>query len=50
MVFLEELVKRGLIKEEQISEVLRIADEKYNGSIDEALVDFKVDERKNGFC
>ncbi len=46
MVFLEELVKRGLIKEEQISEVLRIADEKYNGSIDEALVDFKVDERK----
>src|SRR3989344_5411749 len=46
MVFLEELVKRGILKEEQISEVLRVADEKYKGNVDEALIDFKVDSEK----
>ncbi len=46
MVFLEELAKRGIIKEEQISEVLRVADEKYKGNVDEALLDFKVDGDK----
>lgn len=46
MIFLEELVKRGVIKEEQISEIIRIAEEKHNGLIDEALIDFKVSEEK----
>lgn len=44
MVFLEELVKRGLLKEGQIAEVVKIADEKYEGSIDQALLDFNLDE------
>lgn len=46
MVFLEELAKRNIIKKEQISEVVRVAEEKYNGNIDQALLDFKVDQAK----
>ena len=46
MIFLDELVKRGLIKEDQVSEVVRIAEEKHEGNIDEALLDFKLDEAK----
>lgn len=45
MILLEELVKRNVIKEEQIPEILRIADEKYNGSIDEALLSLNFDEQ-----
>lgn len=45
MILLEELVKRGILKETQIPEVLKIADEKYNGSVDESLLDFNIDER-----
>jgi len=45
MILLEELVKRGILKETQIPEVLKIADEKYNGSVDEALLDLNIDER-----
>ncbi len=44
MILLEELVKRGILKETQVPEVIRIADEKYDGSIDEALIDFNLDE------
>lgn len=44
MIILEELVKRGILKETQIPEVLKIADEKYNGSVDQALLDFNLDE------
>jgi type IV pilus assembly protein PilB len=44
MILLEELVKRGILKEAQISEIERIADEKYDGSIDQALLDLNLDD------
>lgn len=43
MPFLEHLVKKGLIQEAQIPEIIRIADEKYKGDIDQALNDFNID-------
>jgi type IV pilus assembly protein PilB len=46
MLFLEELVKRGIIKEEQISLIIKLADQKYKGSIDEALLEFNLDENR----
>ncbi|MBK5215273.1 MAG: type II/IV secretion system protein [Candidatus Pacebacteria bacterium] len=46
MVLTEELIKRGLLKESQLPEVTKIAEEKYNGNIDEALLDFNIDEEK----
>lgn len=46
MILLEELVKREIIKEEQIPQIIKIADEKYKGSIDQALIDFNLDESK----
>ncbi|MDD3662815.1 MAG: GspE/PulE family protein [Candidatus Pacebacteria bacterium] len=46
MLFLEELVKRGIINEEQISKIVDIADKKYGGNIDEALLEFNLDENK----
>lgn len=46
MILLEELVKLSIIKEGQIPEILKIANEKYNGSIDQALLDFNLDETK----
>lgn len=42
MVFLEYLAKKGLITEGQISEVIRIANEKYEGNTDQALTDFNL--------
>lgn len=44
MSLIQELATRGLISQEQTTEILRLADEKYNGSIDDALVDVGVDE------
>jgi len=44
MLFLEELVKKGIIKEEQVSLVIEIADKKYNGNKDEALIEIGLDE------
>lgn len=46
MILLEELVKANILTEEQIPEVIKIADEKYGGSIDQALLDLKLDENK----
>lgn len=46
MILLEELVKNNILKEDQISEIKRIAEEKYNNNIDEALLDFNIDENK----
>lgn len=43
MPFLEHLVKRGLITEAQISEINRLATDKYEGDIDRTLEDFKID-------
>lgn len=44
MILIEELVKRGILNEDQASNVVKTANEKYNGNVDEALLDFKVDE------
>ncbi|MCX6755947.1 MAG: GspE/PulE family protein [Candidatus Nomurabacteria bacterium] len=44
MLFLNELLKRGLLTENQISEVLSVANDKYGGVIDLALLDFKISE------
>lgn len=46
MILLDELVKNNFLKEEQVPEVIKIADEKYEGNIDEALLNFNVDEDK----
>ncbi|MFA6515271.1 MAG: GspE/PulE family protein [Candidatus Paceibacterota bacterium] len=46
MILLEELVKRGILREEQVSEVVQIANEKHDGNIDEALLNFDLDEEK----
>lgn len=46
MSFLEELVKKGLITEDQISEVKNLAKEKHEGSIDDALIEFGAPEEK----
>ncbi len=46
MILLESLVKNNIIREDQIGEIIKIADEKYNGSLDESLLDFNLDEDK----
>jgi type IV pilus assembly protein PilB len=46
MVLIEELIKRGLLQESQIASITKVAEEKYNGNTDEALLDFNVDEEK----
>jgi len=46
MILLEELAKRNIIETWQIPEVVKIANEKYEGSIDQALLDYDVDEAK----
>lgn len=46
MLFLEELVKRGIIKEEQIGDIIQLADKKYKGNIEEALLEFGLNENK----
>ena len=44
MSFLEQLVQNGVIKENQLTEIVRQAKEKYDGYTDRALVDFGVTE------
>jgi type IV pilus assembly protein PilB len=44
MILIEELIKRNVITAEQGNKVVNVALEKYNGSIDEALLDFDFDE------
>ncbi len=46
MSFLEELVKNGLIREDQIAEIKNLATERHGGDIDDALVDLGVPEDK----
>lgn len=46
MILLEELVKRGILKEEQVAEVIKTAKEKHESNIDEALLDFDLNEEK----
>lgn len=44
MSLLQELVTQGLVSQDQASEAIRIADEKYDGNIDDALVDVGINE------
>ncbi len=46
MSFLEELVKKSVIKESQIGEIKTLAKKKYNGDINKALSDAGVSEEK----
>lgn len=46
MILIEELIKHDILKEDQALNVIKVAEEKYNGSIDEALLDFNFDEEK----
>lgn len=44
MLFLNEFSKRGLLTESQLAEVLSVAQEKYAGVVDFALLDFKISD------
>lgn len=44
MILIEELVKNGVLKQDQASDVFNLANEKYGGNIDQALEDFHIDE------
>jgi type IV pilus assembly protein PilB len=44
MAFIDELIKNGLITSGQATEVIRLADQKYEGVVDKALIEMKVDE------
>src|SRR3989338_2850899 len=46
MSFLEELAKEGLIEKSQIGEIKSRAKEKYQGDIDEALIESGISEEK----
>ncbi|HNW71541.1 MAG TPA: GspE/PulE family protein [Candidatus Paceibacterota bacterium] len=46
MSFLEELVKRGTITENQIGEIKNKANEKYKGNLDEALSEIGIPEEE----
>ena len=45
MILIEELIKHGILEGDQALKVVKVAEEKYNGSIDEALLD--LEKRKN---
>jgi len=46
MSFLEELVKKGLLNEKEISDIKSRAQKDHDGNIDEALIDFGIPEEK----
>jgi type IV pilus assembly protein PilB len=46
MILLEELVKNEILTQEQVPQVIKIADEKYDGNIDEALLSLNLNEQK----
>ena len=46
MVLLEELVRREVIRAEQVPEIVKLSEDKYHGNIDQALIEFNVDENK----
>ena len=46
MSFLEELTKEGVIEKSRIGEIKNRAEEKFNGNIDEALIEAGVPEEK----
>ncbi len=45
-MLLEELIKRGLITEDQVPNIVKTAEEKYENDIEKALLDFGLDEDK----
>jgi len=44
MILLEELVKKGLITEDQVPEIVKTAADKYDGDVDQVLADFNVSD------
>jgi len=46
MILFEELIKRNIIDEGQVPEIINVANEKYEGNIDQALLDFNLDENQ----
>jgi type IV pilus assembly protein PilB len=46
MSFLEELTKEGIIEKNQIGEIKNLAQKKYGGDVDEALIESGVTEEK----
>ena len=44
MILLEELVKHGLLSEDQVPEIVKSSEEKYDGDIEQALVSFGISE------
>ncbi len=44
MILLEELIKRNILREDEASEVIRIANEKYEGNIDQSLLELNINE------
>jgi len=44
MMLLEELVKHGLINEDQVPEIVKVAQDRYNGDIEQALVSYNISE------
>ena len=44
MTFIEELVKQGVVPEDQVGDILRVASEKYEGNLEESLIEHGVQE------
>ena len=44
IAILEELLKRGLIQENQVPEIVKTAEERYDGNVEDALLSYNVSE------
>ena len=44
MILLEELVKQGLLTEDQVPEIVKVAEDRYEGNIDQALMSYNISE------
>ena len=44
MILLEELINRGVLDTENSEKIKKLSEEKYNGQIDEAFAELKIDE------
>lgn len=44
IAILEELLKRGLIQENQVPEIVKTAEERYGGNVEDALLSYNVSE------
>ncbi len=43
-MILDELVKHGLVREDQVPEIVRVANEKYNGDVEKSLIENHISE------